>query len=137
MADKLVQGKPLADIRAAVDEHGDVLTLTMEQLRDSYGVARLGVHVVADISRQLKGFGLEHEPQELPLSQWERVRVYRRSSPVGDLIAAVRVPSDAHDELLRKAAGLTIGDDAGAEALRVLSVVRDLVCPPAPKERSE
>jgi hypothetical protein len=115
-----VEFSSLEELSDLVNRQQGVATVEMERLRDAYGVRRLGIHVRTAISNRLKGFGLGHFPQELPLYQWQLVRVYKLGSPVAELIQAVLEPSPGHDEKLRRAAG---GD---AEA--ILQKIRELVC---------
>jgi hypothetical protein len=42
-------------LKEAVEKNGNVLTVTMEQLRDAYGAAKLGVHIRDAISSTLAG----------------------------------------------------------------------------------
>lgn len=88
------------DIKADVENSGNVLTVTMEKLRDAHGVAKLGVHVRAGISSELAGIGLGHVPQELPAYQHELVRLYKHGTPVGELIATVLTPGEQADRRL-------------------------------------
>lgn len=46
------------EIKNAVEKNENVLTITMEQLRDAHGSAKLGVHVRTEISSTLAGMGL-------------------------------------------------------------------------------
>jgi len=50
------------EIKESVEKNGNLLTVTMEQLRDAHGTAKLGMHVRADISSALAGIGLGHGP---------------------------------------------------------------------------
>lgn len=110
------------ELSRIVDQHEGIVTCQMWALRDTHGVGRLGPHVVASISEQLAKLGLAHYPEQLPLSQWEAVRIYRVGTPVGGIIKAVlsRDPDDGSDEKLRSIAG-------GAEAEQ-LQRIRDIVC---------
>jgi hypothetical protein len=85
------------EIKERVEKNGNVLTLTMEELRDACGAAKLGVHVRAEISSTLAGMGLGHIPQELPTYQHELVRLYKNGTPVGDLIVTVLTPGQQND----------------------------------------
>ena len=110
----------LGELKDAVLANSNVLTVTMEDLRDAYGALRSGVNVRKDIAKKLAGVGLGHYPNELPAYQHEQVRVYTLGSPVHDLINAVLDPSEGSDEVLRSA--------AEGEAGEVLAQVRALVC---------
>ena len=114
----------LKDIRAEVDEAGGVTTVPMGRLRDAVGMKKLGVHVIADIAKKLRGEGLGHYPDPLPLYQEQFVRVFVLGSEVDDLLTAVLDVSPDRDERLRQAAG----GAAAADAETILAQVRDLVC---------
>lgn len=62
-------------IKDQVEKNGNVLTVTMEQLREAHGAGRLGVHVRSEISQLLAGTVIGHVPRELPSDQHERVQV--------------------------------------------------------------
>lgn len=84
---------------ALVDENV-IHVIEMRELRDAYGVSRLGETIVTNISKELAGYGLGHLPAPLPLSASEEVRLYRRGTAVGDLITAVLEPSEGGDQRL-------------------------------------
>jgi hypothetical protein len=89
------------EIKAAVEKNGNVLTVTMETLRDAHGAEKLGVHVRAQIIAALAGMGLGHIPkEELPSNQHEMVRLYKRGTPVGDHIEKVLTPGQQHDQII-------------------------------------
>lgn len=88
------------EIKQTVEKNGNVATLTMEELRDAHGAAKLGVNVREEISSTLRGMGLGHVPQVLPSYQNEQVRVYKNGTPVGDLIATVLMPGQQNDSKL-------------------------------------
>jgi len=111
-----------ADIKAAIQAEGGIAHIQMVQLRDAAGWGKLGVNVVVDIANKLRDQGIGTLPavRQLPLSQYEQVRVHLKNSRVGEVIAAVTKPSISGDKLLRD-----IGDDDAAE---VLDRVREMVC---------
>ena len=88
------------EIKEEVEKNGDVVTLTMEKLRDAHGSGKLGVHVRAEISSALAGVGLGHVPRELPTYQHEQVRLYKNGTPIADLITTVLNPGQQNDEKL-------------------------------------
>jgi hypothetical protein len=110
-----------AVIKEEVEKNGNVKTVTMAQLRDAHGAAKLGVNVRAEISRTLAGMGLGHVPQELPGYQDELVRIYKNGTPIGDLIGAVLTPGQQNDTIL-VASGTT-----GIDYAAIISKIRDLV----------
>ena len=87
-------------IKDQVEKSGNVCTFTMEVLRDAHGVGKLGVHVRSEISQTLAGIGLGHVPEELPNYQHEQVRLYKRGTPVGQLIESVLKPGEQNDKSL-------------------------------------
>ena len=111
-----------AEIKNDVEKNGDVKTVTMEQLRDAQGAAKLGVNVRAEISRSLAGIGLGHVPQELPGYQHELVRLYKNGTPVGDLIATVLTPGQQNDAKLSQQFGT-----GGVDYSAIVQKIRELV----------
>jgi hypothetical protein len=112
--------KTIDELRDAVLQAGDALTLRMGVIRDAHGAGRLGVHVRENISKRLRSLGLAHYPHELPGDQNDPVRIYRQGTPMADLIDAVLNPSKTHDEELRQ----TIGGSSE----EILEQIRELVC---------
>jgi len=89
------------EIKDKVEANGNVLTVTMTELRDAAGKDKLGVHVRAEISKILAGMGLGHIPQELPSYQHESARLYKRGTPVGELIEMIMSPGEQNDRKLK------------------------------------
>ena len=112
--------KSMEEVRELVNQKGGVLTTTMEVLRNAYGKGRLGIHVLAGIDSSLAGLGLGHYPPALPDSQEKPIKLYRKGTPVGNLIEAVLGMEQCRDEQLRTAAA---GDDAS-----IIKQIRELVC---------
>ncbi len=88
------------DIKDDVESNGNILTVTMERLRDAHGAAKLGIHVRTAISSHLAGIGLGHIPQDLPAFQHELVRLYKNGTPVGELVTTVLTPGEQGDSKL-------------------------------------
>jgi hypothetical protein len=109
----------LNDLKVAVVNAANVITLDMGELRDLNGSGKLGSYVVEVISRQLASHGLGHYPPELPQNQCEKVRVFGLGSPVADLIRLVTDISDGSDEKLREFAS----DDAKTK----LDTIREIL----------
>jgi len=109
-------------IKAAVENNGNVHTVTMETLRNAHGSAKLGVHVRTDITSQLAGMGLGHVPKSLPTSQDQPVRLYKRGTPVGDLIEAVLAPGEQNDNKLVEQLG-----ESDVKYAEIIDQIRDLV----------
>jgi hypothetical protein len=110
------------EIKQIVEKNGNVVTLTMEQLRDAHGASKLGVNVRAEISSTLAGMGLGHVPEELPFYQNEQVRVYKNGTPVGDLIATVLMPGQQNDSKLINQFAQT-----GADYAAIVQKIKELV----------
>lgn len=110
------------EVKQIVEKNGDVVTFTMEHLRDAHGVSKLGVNVVREISSALAGMGLGHIPQELPTYQNEQVRVYKNGTPVGELISTVLTTGEQNDSKLRSKFGTSRVDHAA-----ILQKIRELV----------
>ena len=87
-------------VKTKVESAGGVVTVTMEELRDASGAGKLGVHVRGEISRTLASMGFGHVPTELPSYQQELVRIYKRGTPIGDLIETVLTPGGQNDQKL-------------------------------------
>src|SRR5712692_9772021 len=85
------------EIKQKVEKNGNVMTLTMEELRDAHGASKLGVNVREEIRSTLAGLGLGHVPEELPNYQNEQVRVYKKGTPVGELIDTVLTTGEQND----------------------------------------
>ncbi|HEY1572364.1 MAG TPA: hypothetical protein VGG05_13550 [Pseudonocardiaceae bacterium] len=109
-------------LRDEIEAAGGIKTFEMARLRDVAGWAKLGVNVVVDIANHLRDNDMDTLPQkkQLPLSQWEEVRVYSTRSRVGKVIGAVLKPSSQGDRLLAEIGNEDAGD--------VLEKVRRLVC---------
>jgi len=110
------------EIKADVEKNANVKTVTMEQLRDAHGTAKLGVHVRAEISGTLAGIGLGHVPEELPNYQHEQVRLYKKGTPVGDLIETVLKPGQQNDTKLTSQFAAP-----GADYASIVDKIRELV----------
>ena len=89
------------DVRSSVEEHDGILSVTMQELRDAHGVGRLGVHVRNAIRRNLANRGIGHFPNELPVYQHERVRLYIQGSQFADCLEDLNELSPEADERLR------------------------------------
>jgi hypothetical protein len=110
------------EIKQKVEKNQNVVTLNMEELRDAHGVAKLGVNVRAEISSTLAGMGLGHIPVELPSWQSEQVRVYKKGTPVGELIDTVLTTGEQND-------GKIVNQFAkpGTDYAAVVRKIRDMV----------
>lgn len=109
------------ELDQAVKAQGDILTCGMGTLRDMHGAGKLGTHVVANISDELERRGLGHYPTDLPVNQWENVKIYRRGSQVGNFIRALGSFEAKDDDLLRSLTGKNSPNE-------VLKKIRELVC---------
>ena len=109
-------------IKENVEKNGNILTVTMEDLREAQGVAKLGIHVRAEISKTLAGMGLGHVPQELPSYQHELVRLYKRGTSGGDIIELVLTPGQQNDAKLSQHFGQEAVDYSS-----IIAQIRELV----------
>ena len=66
--------------------------------------------------------GLGHVPQELPSYQHEQVRLYKRGTPIGELIETVLAPGQQNDSKLTQ----QFSSDA-ADYADVIAKIRELV----------
>jgi len=110
------------EIKAAVENNGNVWTFTVEQLRDAHGSGRTGPLVLRDISRTLAGMGLGHVPNTLPTYQHEQVRLYKLGTPVGDLITKVLTPGEQNDRNLRERLA-----NVGTNYAEIVQQIREIV----------
>jgi hypothetical protein len=110
------------EIKQEVETNGNLRTFTMETLREAHGSGKLGVHVRREISKSLAGMGLGHIPQELPNSQREQVRLYKRGTAVGELIETVLTPGESNDRKLVEKLAETDND-----YVSIVEQIRDLV----------
>ena len=121
----MTQYKNMIEVKTAVEDSGNVLASTLEELRDALNYTRLGVRVLGEISKALRGEGLGYYPTAVlddnPYPRFgEQIRVYKRGSAVGEAIEAVLHPSNAGDELLR--------ETAGSQSAETLAQIKALVC---------
>jgi len=110
------------EVKRAVDEGKGVATVYAASLRDAEGAGRLTERINGNISKSLASRGLGHVPfdaADLPTSQWAEVRVFDRTSPIGEVIMAAHDVSEDADARLREA----INGDATA----LLDQVRTLL----------
>lgn len=112
----------LAEINDQLEKNGNLLSITMEQLRDAHGAGRLGAHVREEISQRLAGMGIGHVPQELPSYQHELVRLYKRGTPIGQIIEIVLSPGEQHDRILLERFSTQAPDYAA-----IIEKIRELV----------
>ncbi|MEZ4447760.1 MAG: hypothetical protein R3B72_52270, partial [Polyangiaceae bacterium] len=104
----------------AVELEGDLITTSMETLRNLHNAGRLGVHVVSGIQDRLANHGLGHFPDPLPNYQHEEVRIYKQGTQVAKIVEAVLSPSDRGDRVLREAANVDTSEK--------LQKIRELIC---------
>ena len=115
--------KNMSDIAGAVDENGDLLAVSLGDLREALGFKRLGVRVLSEIANELRGAGLGYFPtdiledNEVPrYGDW--VRVYTKRTQLGQLIESVIDPTDNGDERLRDASS----GEGGAAAVKLARI---------------
>lgn len=112
----------LDEIKQKVEKSGNLLTISMEHLREAHGAGRLGSQVRQDISRKLAEIGLGHIPTELPSYQQEFVRLYKRGTAIGELIEQVLHPGEQNDRILVERFGQVATDYA-----TIVQKIRELV----------
>jgi hypothetical protein len=111
-------------LKSAVEAAGNILTVSMRDLREMYDSSRLGANVVTRIANDLRRHGLSHVPEELPNEQSQPVRLYLQATPVADLINAALTPGPAQDKkLLASVAGADPQALADAALLRKVRAV--------------
>lgn len=112
------------DIKKAVENAGGVLTFEAWELRDAIAAGRLTPRINGMISESLKSYGLGHVPADpnlLPTSQYEPVRVYDMGTSVGKVIAAAQTPGETNDRLLIE----SVDGDAADLVARVRALVAE------------
>lgn len=92
--------KNLDQVRSAVESNDGILSIEMGELRDAYGAGKLGVNVVSSISHELLAQGIKHWPPELPVKQWERVRLFKANTNLANIIELLNKFEDANDNRL-------------------------------------
>lgn len=110
------------EIKQEVDADGGVTTVYAWQLREAVAAGRLTERINGRISDELAARGLGHVPYDvahLPLSQYELVRVYDKTSSLGKVIEAAHKPGEQADARLREA--------INSEAAGLLEQIRALV----------
>jgi hypothetical protein len=116
------EGKLLTwnELKAKVEQHENVLTVSTAELRDIYGVKRMGVHVADEIQAKLAGVGLGVTP-EIEADSWQQVRLFKLGTPVGDILTAADNPGEEGDKTLRELAE----GDASERLRRIKALVCD------------
>lgn len=112
-----------------LDSSGGVMCVSMENLRDAFGVAKLGVHVVDSIKKELTKRGIGYYPETLSKYQHECVRLYRKGSDVDKLFTAMThlrtyefmEENEQNDEIIKNIINSNYED--------MVSQVRAIVCP--------
>ena len=107
------------ELKEKVEQNENVLTVSTAELRDIYGVKRMGVHVAHEIEAKLAGVGLGVTP-EIEADAWQQVRLFKLGTPVGDILNAANNPGDEGDRTLR--------DLAEGDASERLRQIKALVC---------
>lgn len=93
------------EIEELVRTNGGVASVQAWQLRDAQGAGRLTQRINENILRSLAGRGLgaiPGEPEVMPTSQNEWVRVYSKDTPLGRVLEAAMQPGELQDEVLRE-----------------------------------
>jgi len=88
------------DLKSSVERNGNVLTISMKELRDVAGKNKLGKNVVKEIKENLASVCLGHVPQVLPLDQNALVRLYKCDTDISKLIETIAIPNEKTDKEL-------------------------------------
>jgi len=115
-------------LKKLVDDNGNLMSVSMEQLRDAHGAGRLGKYVVDAIKNALKSNGLDTFPEELPNGQNACVRVYAAGSPIAKLYTAMTVLEDQYDMDTNHERDTEIRDAVDTEKAEIISQIQQLVC---------
>lgn len=113
------------ELNEAVKGNGDLLTIRVRELRDIHGAERLGSIVRENISKELEARGIGHFPEELPANQYEFVRLFKKGTPVGQLIGAVTCLDGDENEVAASEA--LVKERAASESQKVLDKIRELL----------
>lgn len=119
-----IKANPMQTLVERVETEDNLTVATLGELREALGYGRLGVGVLVQISKALYGVGLGYYPtwvlDDNPVPrQGDAVRVFRKGTPVGDVIEAVLHPTIAGDQRLRSG--------TGGQAAEVLDRIRAMV----------
>lgn len=110
------------EIKQKVQAGEGVATVAAGDLRRAVGAGRLTLWINQQIIDALNNMGYETVPataELMPLSQWDEVRVYDSSTPIGKVIRAALRPGASSDDVLRESVA------GGAD--EILSQIRLLV----------
>lgn len=110
------------EVRKSVAAAGGVETFEAWELRDALEAGRLTRRINGMISETLRSYGLGHvpfDPDDLPTNQYELVRVYDATLPVGKAIEAAHKPGQENDRLLK--------ESVKGDAAQILAQIRALV----------
>ncbi len=91
-----------SDIKQGLQDCGGISRIAMWQLREANGNTRLGTNVTNEIGQKLRRKGIGYINQ-LGLGQYDEVRLYLISSPIGSIIEALDDLSPAADQILADA----------------------------------
>jgi hypothetical protein len=111
----------LDSVSNALTDADNVMTVKMGQLRDAFGVRKLGVNVIRSIKEELDSRGIGYYPEELRDYQSEPVRLYKKGTPVAHLIRTLTTFDEESDDKLRQF--------AASDAEAILQKIRNLVAP--------
>ncbi|MFF0909731.1 hypothetical protein ACFWZW_03460 [Microbacterium enclense] len=115
----------MKDVASAVDENGDLLPVSLGELREALGYNRLGVRVLNEIAAKLAGEGLGFFPLDVLSEQNDAprygdvVRVFKKGTALGQVVTSVLEPTVAGDERLKEI--------AGSDAANILKEIRALL----------
>ena len=111
----------LEDLVREIEENDGILSIPMGTLREIHGeYSRLGERVVKEISKELSRHGIGHYPNPMPTYQSRWTRLFRKGTPIEDLIRAVAGPDPKNDMLLR--------DMMQRDARETLNKIKAMIC---------
>ena len=110
------------EVKSAVEDNGNVMTVNMGVLRDVHGAGRLSSYISAEIGQKLLGVGVAFIPRDLPTYQHELVRLYNLGTDIGKLIEVIMTPGEQTDKIL-----LSRPAEPKVDYAEIVRKIRDLV----------
>lgn len=115
----------MQDVAAAVEESGDLLPVSLGELREALGYNRLGIRVLNEIAEKLAGEGLGYFPLDVLSDRNDAprygdvVRVFKKGTALGQVVTSILEPTIPGDERLKEI--------AGSDAANILKSIRALL----------
>ena len=83
-----------------LNESRGMISVRVEELVRQYGREKAGAIIVKEIAANLQSLEIKHVPDELPNSSNEWVILYKEGSAAGELITAIRHPSEKSEDII-------------------------------------